>query len=156
MVFCFFRNIKSLYFTYSHSYSLVLSPAVIHSLSFLLLVVIRCHSLSLVVIRWYLLYHSLSLSFIRCTTRSHSLSLVVIFCYSMYHSFVFLKSDLKSTEMTFFSIYFCLDQKMCFPVNIKQFFRTTLVASVNVISTINLFFLNYFWLLIKSSAFRNY
>ena len=39
-----FWNIKSLYFTYCRSYSFVLSLAVIHC-HFLLLVVIRCHSL---------------------------------------------------------------------------------------------------------------
>ena len=70
-----FRNVKSLYFTYSHSFSFVLSLAVIlcHSLSFLCyslsFAVTRCHSLSLVVIRSHLLYHSLSLVVTRCTTR---------------------------------------------------------------------------------------
>ena len=55
-----------------------------HSLS---LVVIRCHSLSLVVpllslvvIRCHSLYHSLSLVVTRCTIRCHSLSLVVTQC----------------------------------------------------------------------------
>ena len=59
LVFCFFWNIKSLYFTYSHSHSFVLSLAVIscHSLSFF---VTYCHSLSF---------------FVTCyTTRCHSLS----------------------------------------------------------------------------------
>ena len=48
LAFCFFWNIKSLYFTYSHSYSFVLSLAAIccHSLSYS---VTRCHSLSFVV-----------------------------------------------------------------------------------------------------------
>ena len=97
LAFCFFWNIKSLYFTYSHSYSFVLSLAVIrcHSLSFF---VIRCYSLSLavplVVIYCYSLYHSFSfvvlLAVVRCTTCCHSLSLVVIRCHSMYHSSVFL------------------------------------------------------------------
>ena len=56
-------NIKLLYFTYSHSHSIVLSRAVIrcHSVSFF---VTRCHSLSivvpLVVTRCHLLHHSLS------------------------------------------------------------------------------------------------
>ena len=84
LAFCFFWNIKSLYFTYSHSYSLVLSLAVIvyHSLSFFVaLVVICCH----------LLYHSLyqSLSFvvpidvIRCHSLSFVVPLVVISCQSL-------------------------------------------------------------------------
>ena len=89
LVFCFFWNIKSLYFTYFHSHSFVLSLAVIrcHPLSFFVTCcrfftccITRCHSLSLVV----------SLVVIRCTTRCHSLSLVVIRCHSMYHSSVFL------------------------------------------------------------------
>ena len=72
LVFCFFQNIKLLYFTYSHSYLFVLSLLVIrcHSLSFF---VIRCHWLSPV----HSLYHSSPLVVIRCTNRSHSLSLDV-------------------------------------------------------------------------------
>ena len=62
LAFCFFWNIKSLNFTYSHSHLFVLS-----------LTVIFCHSLSffvtLVVIRFHLLYHSLSLIVTRCITR---------------------------------------------------------------------------------------
>ena len=106
LAFCLIWNIKSLYFTYSHSYSFVLSLAVIrcHSLSFLLLVVIRCHSLSLavplVVTRWitrcHSLYHSMPFVVIRCTTCFHSLSLVVIRCHSMYHSSVFLQTIIIS------------------------------------------------------------
>ena len=73
LVFCFFWNIKSLNFTYSHSYSFVLSLAVTCCTT-------RCYSLSLTV----------SLVVIRCTTCCHSLSLVVIRCHSMYHSSFFL------------------------------------------------------------------
>ena len=81
LVFYFPWNIKSLYFTYSHSYSFVLSLATIHchSLSFF---VTRCHSLSLavplIVTRWstrcHSLYHSMSLVVPRC----HSMSLDVL------------------------------------------------------------------------------
>ena len=94
LAFCVIWTIKSLYFTYSHSYSFVLWITVIccYSLSFLLLVVIRCHSLSLAIplavtrciIRCHLLYHSIPLVVpllvTRCNTRCHSLSLVVTRC----------------------------------------------------------------------------
>ena len=81
LAFCFFWNIKSLYFTYSHSYSFVLSLAVmsfaVTHCHFLLLVVIRCHLLSLVVTCCATRCHSLSLVVplvvIRCTSRCHSL-----------------------------------------------------------------------------------
>ena len=107
LAFCFFWNIKSLYFTYSHSYSFVWSLSITRCHS-LLLIVIFCYSLSFVVIRCHLLYHSLSLVVslvvisyttrcyslllvdIRRTTCCYSLSLVVIRCHSMYHSSVFL------------------------------------------------------------------
>ena len=71
---------KSLHFTFSHSNSFVLTLAVIrrHSLSFLLRVVIRCHSFSIVVIRCHLLHHSLSLVVIFWTSPGQLLSLVVI------------------------------------------------------------------------------
>ena len=78
-----FETIKSLYFTYSHSYSFVLSLTVIgcHSLSFF---VTRCHSLSMLsfvvtycTTRYHSLYHSLPRVVIKCTTRCHSLSFVV-------------------------------------------------------------------------------
>ena len=59
LVFCFPWNIKSLYFTYAHSYSFVLSLAIIH-----------CHSLSFFVTRC----HSLSFVFSCCTTHCHSLN----------------------------------------------------------------------------------
>ena len=100
LAFCFSWNIKSLYFTYSHSYSFVLSLAVIrcHSLSFLLLVVIRCHSLSLavplVVTRFHSLYHSMSLVVIRCTTR----------CHLMFRSSV-LQTIIISSIFAFYIIY---------------------------------------------------
>ena len=71
-----FPNLKSLYFTYSHSYSSVLSLAFIRcqSLSFF---VTCCQSLSLVVISCHLLYHSLLLVVTRCTARCHLLPFVV-------------------------------------------------------------------------------
>ena len=81
LVFCFSWNIKSLNFTYSHSYWFVLSLAVTHchSLSFF---VTYCHSLPFVVsccaTRWitrcHSLYHSMSL----VVTRCHSTSLDVL------------------------------------------------------------------------------
>ena len=89
LVFCFFWNIKSLYFTYSHSYSFALSLAVIrcHSLSFFVIVVIRCHSLSLAVPPVVIVE---SLIVIRCATQCHSchslpcvVPLVVIRCHSL-------------------------------------------------------------------------
>ena len=106
LAFSFFWNIKLLYFTYFHSYSFLLSLAVIHchSLSFF---VNHCHPLPLSVIHFHLLYHLLSLVVTSCTTRYHSLSLIVplvlircpslsfavplviIRCNSMYHSSVF-------------------------------------------------------------------
>ena len=63
-----------------HSLSLVVPLVVIlyHSLSFFF---IRCHSLSLVVIRS--LYHSLSFVVIRCHSLYHSLALDVIHCHSL-------------------------------------------------------------------------
>ena len=97
LAFSFFWNIKSFYFTYSHSYLFVLSLAVTHchSLSFF---VTRPHSLSFVVTscttRFHSLYHSLSfvvpLDVIRCHSLYHSFSIVVIRCHWMYHSSVFL------------------------------------------------------------------
>ena len=90
LAFCFFWNIKSLNFTYSHSYSFLLSLAftyyttlchsLYHPLSFVVLLdVICCHLLSFVV----------PLVVIRCTTCYHSLSLVLFRCHSMYYSSVF-------------------------------------------------------------------
>ena len=57
------------------SYSFVLSLAVIccHSLSCFFT---RCHSLSLL-IHFHLLYHTMSLVIIRCTTRGQFLSIIV-------------------------------------------------------------------------------
>ena len=97
-----FRNLKSLYFICSNSFSFVIAFPVIgcHSLSF---VITRCYSLSLVVFCCHPLpidlslavilcncCHSLSLAVplvvIRCTARCHSLSLVVICCHSLHHS----------------------------------------------------------------------
>ena len=79
LAFCFFWNIKSLYFTYSHSYSFVLSLSVTNC-HFLFLVVIRCHSLSLavplVITRCHSLYHMLSFVITRC----HSMSLDIYLC----------------------------------------------------------------------------
>ena len=90
LAFCFFWNIKSLYFTYSHSYSFVWSLAVTNC-HFLLLVVIRCH----------LLYHSLSLAVIRCTTCCHSLSLVAIRFHSIFIYVVFLATELHPNTIFF-------------------------------------------------------
>ena len=90
LAFCFFWNIKSLYFTYYHSHSFVLSLAVVfcHSLSFF---VISCHSLSFAVscctTRCHSLNHSLSFVVPLDVTRCHSLSLAVpvvdIRCHSL-------------------------------------------------------------------------
>ena len=90
LAFCFFWNIKSLYFTYSHSHSFVLSLAVIrcYSLSFF---VTRCHLLSFVVTccttRCHSLYHSLSLviplDVIRCYSLTFVVPRVVIRCHSL-------------------------------------------------------------------------
>ena len=82
LAFCFFWNIKSLYFTYSHSYSFALSLAVIrcHSLSFL---VTHCHC--------HLLYHSLPLvvSLVVIHSLYHSMSFLVTRCHSLYHALSF-------------------------------------------------------------------
>ena len=90
LAFCFFWNIKSLYFTYSHSHSFVLSLAVIrcYSLSFF---VTRCHLLSFVVTCCttccHSLYHSLSLviplDVIRCYSLTFVVPRVVIRCHSL-------------------------------------------------------------------------
>ena len=118
LAFCFFWNIKSLYFTYYHSHSFVLSLAVVfcHSLSFF---VISCHSLSFAVSccttrchRWITRCHSLchSMSLVpliamRRTTCCHSLTLVVIRCHSIYHSSVFLQTIIISYVFAFYIIY---------------------------------------------------
>ena len=92
LAFCFSRNVKSLYFTYFHSYSFVLSLAVLrcHSLSFF---VTRCHSLSLaappVVTRWIT----------RCHSLYHSMSLVVSRCHSLYHLFSFVVTGCHSMSL---------------------------------------------------------
>ena len=93
LAFCLIWSIKSLYFTYSHSYSFVLWLAVIHcqSLSFFLT---RCHSLSFVVTcyttRCHSLYHSLSfvvpLDATRCTTPCHSFYHSLSFVITRFHS----------------------------------------------------------------------
>ena len=89
LAFCFFWNIKSVYFTYSHSYSFVLSLTLIrcHSLSFF---ITRCHSLSLVlpliVTLYYSLYHSLSF----VVTRCHSISLDVPLVINDHYFIIFL------------------------------------------------------------------
>ena len=82
LAFCFFWNIKSLYFTYSHLYSFVLWLAVIH-----------CHSLSLFVTQCHSLSLALPLAVTRCITRCHSLyhliplfvQLLVICCTTRCH-----------------------------------------------------------------------
>ena len=90
LAFCFFWNIKSLYFTYSHSYSFVLSLAVIrcYSLPFF---ITRCHLLSLVVTCCNTSCHSLYRSYsfavpldvIHCHSLSFAVPLVVIRCHSL-------------------------------------------------------------------------
>ena len=69
-------------FTYSHSYSFVLSLTVTHC-HFLLLAVILCHSLSLVVTRCitrcHSLYHLLSFVVTRCHSMSLDVPLVCLF-----------------------------------------------------------------------------
>ena len=92
LAFCFSWNVKSLYFTYIHLYSFVLSLAVLrcHSLSFF---VTRCHSLSLaaspVVTRWIT----------RCHSLYHSISLVVSRCHSLYHLFSFVVTGCHSMSL---------------------------------------------------------
>ena len=92
LAFCFSRNIKSPYFTYSHSYSFVLSLTVIHwhSLSFF---VTRCHSLSFVVSCCTTRCDSLNLSLPFVVpldnTRCHSLPFVVPFVVTRCHSLSF-------------------------------------------------------------------
>ena len=91
LAFCFFWNIKSLYFSYCRLYSFVLSTAVIrcYSLSFF---VTLCHLLSFVITCCTTSCNSLwlvvSLVVIHCTTQCHSLSLVVIRCRCHSLSFV--------------------------------------------------------------------
>ena len=110
MAFCFFWNITSLYFTFSLLF---------------ICFIIRCHSLSLIVIFCYLLsifvtrchsllsvatccttcchslYQSLSLVVIDCTTRCHLLSVVVIRCHSLYHSLSFVVTRC-TTRLSFY------------------------------------------------------
>ena len=98
LAFCFFWNIKSLYFTHSLSYWFVLSLALIrcYSLSF---IAIRCTCLPLVVTRCFTHCHS---SYTRChwlplfviprTTCCQSLSLVVIHKRSLFHIFLLVTS----------------------------------------------------------------
>ena len=110
LAFCFFWNIKSLYFTYSHSYSFVLSLAVIHCHS-LLFFVTRCHSLSLavplVVTRCHSLYHSMSFVVPFVVIRCHSLSFDVTRCTtdlslykrSLYYNFLLFTSFILKTKL---------------------------------------------------------
>ena len=74
LAFSFFWNIKSLYFTDSHSYSYVLSLAVI-----------RCYSLPFFVVRCNLLPFYVNCCTTRCHTLYHSMSFVVTRCQSLYH-----------------------------------------------------------------------
>ena len=87
-----------------------------HSLS---LVVIRCHSLSLVV----------PPDVTRCTTRCHPLSFVVICCHSLYH--------LLSLDVSLFCLFINDPSRVCYenmqqikvrqgcsPVNLLHIFRT--------------------------------
>ena len=100
-------NLKSLYFTYSHSSSFVLSLAVIrcHSLSFF---VIRCHSF---LFRCHYLYHSLSLVVPLVLTHCHSLyhllsfvAPLVVTRYTTRLSFYFLNAPLSAT--IYFNVYY--------------------------------------------------
>ena len=74
LTFSFFWNIKLLYFTYSHSYSYVLSLAVI-----------RCYSLSFFVARCNLLLFYVTCCTTRCHSLYHSMSFVVPRCHWLYH-----------------------------------------------------------------------
>ena len=87
LAFCFSWNIKSLNFTYSHSYWFVLSLAVTHchSLSFF---VTCCHSLPFLVsccaTRCHSLNHSLPFVVPLDVTRCHSLSFDVTRCTTLF------------------------------------------------------------------------
>ena len=128
LAFCFFWNIKSLYFTYSHSHSFVLSIAVIpcHSLSFF---VTRCHSLSLVVTCCQSLSLVVPLVVTRCHSLYHSLSLVVIRCHSLYHSLSFVVTRC-TTRLSFYKrsnwvAYNHVHNALCFPeVNKPKTYRS--------------------------------
>ena len=50
------------------------------------IILIRFHSLSLVITRWITSYHLLPFLVTRCQSLYDSLSLVVIICHSLYHS----------------------------------------------------------------------
>ena len=80
-----------------------------HSLS---LVVIRCHSLSLVV----------PLDVTRCTTRCHPLSFVVICCHSLYH--------LLSLDVSLFCLFINDPSRVCYE-NMQQIYRRTTVRKYN-------------------------
>ena len=154
MAFCFILELKiTLYFTYSHSFSFVLSLFVIrcHSLSFccysLSFVATRCYSLSLVFICCHLLYHSLSfvlpLVVIRFTTRCHSLyhslSFVVTHsttrCHSMFHSSVFYKrSFIKGTTISSFPVQSLLQAKQLQKSKFLMAYSTELLKSISNIS----------------------
>ena len=86
LVFCFFWNIKPLYFIYSHSHSFVLSLAVIRCYSFSFFVT-RCHLLSFVVTccttRCHSLYHSFSFAIPLDVIHCHPLSFDVTGCHSL-------------------------------------------------------------------------
>ena len=71
-LFVTFWNLKSLYFTCSHLFSLIVPY-----------VVICFHSLPFVVTRRHLMYQPLSLSVTRCATLCNSLSLVAIRSHSL-------------------------------------------------------------------------
>ena len=87
--FCLFWNIKSLYFTCSHSHSFVSLLAVIrgHLLSFF---VTRCYALWLVVTRCHLLSLAIPLVVTHCHSLSFVVPLVAICCNSLYHSLSFV------------------------------------------------------------------
>ena len=96
LLFCFFWNIKLLYFTDSYLYSFVLSLAVIrcHSFSFY---VTPCQSLSFVVTFLPLAVPR----FTGCTTRCHLLSFVVPLVVTRCHSLLFVVTW-RTTRLSFY------------------------------------------------------
>ena len=116
--FCFFWNIKSLYFTYSHSYSFVWSLAVIRCYS-LLFFVTRCHllpfivtccttgchsfypSLSFVVPLDVIRCHSLSFNVTRCTTRLYFYKQSLFYIFLLFTSFIVKTKTKKILSLKF-------------------------------------------------------
>ena len=109
LAFCFFWNIKPLYFIYSHSHSFVLSLAVIRCYSFSFFVT-RCHLLSFVVTCCttccHSLYHSFSFAVPLDVIHCHSLSFDVTRCTTrlsfykrpLFHIFLLFTSSIVKTR----------------------------------------------------------